>query len=434
MSATARVLFALVAGLVFGAAAAASGNRWALAGAAAIEPVGTLWTNAIRMTVIPLVMSLLISGVASHGDPKRIGVLGLRALPVFVVLLVAGGLLALLIAVPAIARLQIPADVAAGLRASAPASSVATSGMPSMVQRLVETVPANPVRAIADGAMLPVVVFTLALALAIVRLPGAQRDAATGFFRALAEAMLVLTRWVLAVAPIGVLGLAVGLGLRTGFAATGALLFYVTVLSGVLAVYIVLLYPLARVAGHATWREFATASAPAQAVAISSRSSVAALPVMIAGARDRLHLPATVSGFLLPFSVAVFRVNVPMAWVVGAVFLGKLYGVSLGYGSLLGLILTATAISFSVPGLPSASLFLLAPVLVELGLPAEGAGILIALDTIPDMFKTSANVTSHMLIASMLGRTEFAIENAGATGGELQTERRELGRPAETAD
>jgi Na+/H+-dicarboxylate symporter len=423
MSETWRVLIALVAGLAMGAAAAASGRGWALAIAAAIEPVGTLWTNAIRMTVIPLVMSLLVTGVASHADPKRIGAMGLRALPIFVGLLLAGGVLALLIGVPVLATLQIPADVAASLRASAPASSVATAGMPGLVQRIVETVPANPVRAIADGAMLPVVVFTLALALAIVRLPKTERDAATGFFRALAEAMLVLTRWVLFVAPIGVLGLAVGLGLRTGFAATGALLFYIALLCGVIAIYIALLYPLARLAGHSRWSEFARAAAPAQAVAISSRSSVAALPVMIAAARDRLHLPAAVSGFLLPFSVAVFRVNVPMAWVVGAIFLGKLYGVSLGYGALLGLILTATAISFSVPGLPSASLFLLAPVLVELGLPAEGAGILIALDTIPDMFKTSANVTSHMVIASMLGRSEPASDDVGPRPETVHAER-----------
>jgi Na+/H+-dicarboxylate symporter len=125
---------------------------------------------------------------------------------------------------------------------------------------------------------------------------------------------------------------------------------------------------------------------------------------MIAGARDRLHLPATSTGFVLPLAVSVLRSNVPIAWVVGVVFLGRLYGVPVSETQLVVLVVTSTLISFSVPGIPSASLFLMAPVLVGLGLPAEGVGILIAIDAIPDMFKTLLNVTAHMTSATILAR------------------------------
>jgi Na+/H+-dicarboxylate symporter len=216
--------------------------------------------------------------------------------------------------------------------------------------------------------------------------------------------MLVLVNWVLIVAPVGIFGLAAALGFRMGADAAGALLHYIITLSAVLLVYIGALYPVAVLIGRTPLRRFALASAPAQAVAFSSRSSLAALPAMIAGAKDRLELPPAVTGFALPLAVSVFRVNVPIAWVVGVLFLGKLYGVPLDLAQLAGLIVTSTLISFSVPGIPSASLFLLAPVLVSLGIPPEGVGILIAVDAIPDLFKTMANVTAHLTSAVILAR------------------------------
>src|SRR6185295_19622225 len=193
---------------------------------------------------------------------------------------------------------------------------------------------------------------------------------------------------------------------RMGSAAAGALLHYVVTLSLVMLAFTLLLYPLTAMLARVGIGRFATAVAPAQAVAFSSRSSLAALPALIAGGRDRLNFTAPVTGFLLPLAVSVFRLNVPMAWVVGAMFLGKLYGVDVSTAQLAGLVVTATLISFRVPGIPSSSLFLFAPVAVDLGLPAEGVGILIALDAIPDMFKTVANVTGQMTTGAILNRYE----------------------------
>jgi proton glutamate symport protein len=388
---------------VLGTVAAASGQPALRAIATGIEPLGTLWTNAIRMTVIPLVIALVITGVASAADLRHVGRLGARALPAFVVLLIAGGLFALLLAPIALDRLAIPEGLAASLRNTTDMTSA--PAMPGLVERIVAIVPANPVRAMADAAMLPLIVFTVIFAVALARLDPARHEPVVRLFESVAAVMLVVVRWVLALAPLGIFALALGLASRLGARAAAALVFYMVTLSVVLLLFTLVLYAVAATIGRTPLARFAAALAPAQAVAFSARSSLAALPALITGARERLHAPPAITGVLLPLTVSVFRINVPIAWVVGAVFLAKLYGVELETPTLLGLVVTATLISFSVPGIPSASLFLLAPVLVDLGLPAEGAGILIAVDAIPDMFKTTLNVTSHLTVATVVNRS-----------------------------
>ena len=253
-----------------------------------------------------------------------------EALVVFFGLLLASGAFALLLAPLSLDRLEIPPEVAGTLRASAEASTAAVEGarqMPPVMERILDAVPRNPLQATVEGAMLPVIVFTVVFALALVRLDPARRDPVVRVFQAMADAMLVVVAWVLALAPIGIFALALALGARLGVAAAGALLQYVVTLSAVLLAFTLLLYPLACLFAGVTLGGFAAAVAPAQAVAFSSRSSLAALPALVRGARDRLHTAPAVTGFALPLAVSVFRLNVPIAWVVGALFLGALYGV-----------------------------------------------------------------------------------------------------------
>ena len=401
------VLLALVAGIVVGAVVRANGSDALINGVGFFDIIGTLWINAIRMTVIPLVAALTIVAVAQSGDARQLGRLGAYAIGVFVALLLASGALAALLAPLSFERLALAPDVAARLRASlASASSVSVTVMPTLAQRIVDMVPANPIKSAADGALLPVVVFALALGLALTRLPADRRDAVVMLCRGLSDALLVLVQWILGLAPMGVFALAVGLGTKMGASSAGALLHYVLTLSAILFVFTLCLYPVASLLGRVSVRRFAAAALPAQAAAFSARSSIAALPAMITAVRATLALNPRASGFVLPLAVSVFRLNVPIAWVVGLLFLGKLYGVTLGASALLTLVMTATLLSFSVPGLPSASLFLLSPVLAQYGIPVEGVGILIALDAIPDMFKTLANVTAHLTSAVVLDRVD----------------------------
>src|SRR5207249_4555731 len=257
---------------------------------------------------------------------------------------------------------------------------------PSLWQRIIDFVPSNDVKSAADGAILTLVVFAILAGDALRKLEPRARQPLTEFFRSLGDAMMVIVGWVLALAAVGVFALGVGLGARLGLGAAAAMLRYVAVLSAACFGFALHLYPVAILVGRVPARRFASTAAPAQAVALSTRSSFAALPAMISALRDRLGFPPSATGFVLPLVVSVFRLNVPLTWVVGLLFLSQLYGVPVSEGRLAELVFVATLLSFSVPGIPSGSLFILAPVLTTFGIPAEGVGILIAVDSVPDMF------------------------------------------------
>jgi Na+/H+-dicarboxylate symporter len=407
-----RVLIALVVGIAIGALAASYGGTTAREVIDGVGVIGTMWISAIRMTVIPLVGALTVVSVATIGDPKRVGRLGGIAIAVFTVVLVVSGVFAMLVTPLAF---QFAPDAPAALRdayaSRGPTSPVA---MPSLVQRIIEIVPVNPVKAAADGALLPLVVFALALGLALTQIAAEKRDAVVTILRTIADAMLVLVGWVLWFAPAGVFALALGLGVRAGADSAAALVHYMATMCVVLFAYAIALYPVAILIGRVSPKAFAMGALPAQAVAFSTRSSLAALPAMIAGARDKMHLPASSTGFVLPLAVSIFRLNVPIAWIVGVIFLGRLYGIDVTQGQLAMLIVTSTLLSFSVPGIPSASLLLISPVLAQYGFPAESVAILIALDAIPDLFKTTLNVTGHLTSAAVVAR--FETQNAPGVG------------------
>jgi proton glutamate symport protein len=398
-----RTLLSLVAGLATGVVISASSSGGLHAFAAALEPVGTVWVNAIRMTVIPLVVSLLIATIAEEKDARAVGRLGVRAVALFAVILSTVALLTFLAAPALFSLLKIDVASAASLRGASTAAGTAPA-LPSFTSWLTGLVPANPVKAAVDGAMLPVIIFAVAFAAALARIEPGRRAAATGIFRGIADAMLVIVGWVLAIAPVGVFCLSVALAVRVGVGVAGAVAFYLLLHSGFLAIAAFALYAVVRVFSDVPLALFARALIPAQLVAIATRSSVAALPAMIDGATRVLHLPQHVSGFVLPFGVSVFRLNQAVTWIVSALFVSRLYGVPLSSAQLAFLGVCSVVMSFSIPGIPSGGLYIIAPFFVSVGLPIEGMGILLALDAIPDVFKTLLNVTSQMATTVLLSR------------------------------
>ncbi|PYP41581.1 MAG: dicarboxylate/amino acid:cation symporter [Gemmatimonadetes bacterium] len=269
---------------------------------------------------------------------------------------------------------------------------------------LTSLIPTNPVAAAANGAMLPLVLFTLLLALAIARSGGATRDTLLGFFRALSEAMLVMVRWVVAVAPIGVFALVLPLAARSGAGVVGGVGFYILVYSLASLVVILLLYPATAIAGGIPVRRFARAVLPAQLVAFASSSSIASLPALVEGAERGLEMPERVSGFVLPFAASTFKIAAPVSWTIGALFVGWFYGVPLHARELATVAFAAVFLSFVGPGVPRGAWLLLTPLFLAIGLPAEGIGILIAVDAIPDLFATVLNVTGDLSAAAIVAR------------------------------
>ncbi len=405
-SSAVSALVALVAGLAIGLAVSASGSERLTHVVGWIEPIGTIWVNAIRMTVIPLVVASLIVAVSGTA-PATVGRLGTRALVVFVALLSVIAVIVAVVAPLIFSRLIVDPAAAQSIRASA--GAVQSPEVPTFSTWLVALVPPNPFKAAADGAILPLVVFALGFGLALGRLANGAQDTVVAFFRGVAGAMTLLVGWVLTLAPVGVFALALSLAAKLGSDVVGAVGFYLLVHSALLVGVLLLLYLTVALFSRVDIVRFAAAALPAQIVAVTTRSSMAALPAMHTAGEQTLHLPRTVTSFALPLAVSVFRLNQPVSWVVMALFASKLYGVELAPATIWTLAATSVLMSFSVPGIPSGALFVIAPFFVAIGIPAESIGILIALDLLPDVFKTLCNVTGHLTAVTLLaGRSPAA--------------------------
>lgn len=399
-----HALVALTAGAVFGIMIA-NADPGAMRIVGWLEPIGTMWVNAIRMTVIPLVVASLIVAVAS-AEPALVGRLGTRAFLTFVVLLATMAILTAMLAPALFARLVIDPAVSQAIRAGV--APVETPALPGFGAWLVSIVPVNPVKAAADGAMLPLVVFALAFGLALGRLVRESREPVVAVFRGIADAMTLLVRWILVFTPFGVFVLALALAARLGSSIVGAVGFYILVHSALQLLAVVLLYVLVVTLGRMPLAQFARGALPAQVVAMTTRSSMAALPAMLTSAERVLAVPRTVAAFVLPLATSTFRINQAVTWVVVALFAGKLYGIELAPSQVATIAVTSVLMSFSVPGIPSASLFIIAPFLAGVGIPVEAIGVLIAVDLLPDVFKTLANVTGHLTALVIVSRNDRA--------------------------
>jgi proton glutamate symport protein len=407
MSLAIKVLIALVIGLAAGLGIASADADTASKIASGLQPVGTIWVSAIRMAIIPLVFSSLLIGVGGAPDARTVGVLGVRGFAMFLVLLVLAGLFCLAIAPPIFAQIEISPEAAESMRAAAAkAGASAVEGaksLPSVSQWLVDLVPVNPIKAAADGALLPLIVFSIGLGAALTKVESGRRKALLDVMKAVQEACLLVMRAVITVAPVGVFALAFVLATRIGLAAAGALATYVIVVVAVtVAMGVIVLYPAAVIFGKVKLGDFARAILPAQAVAFSARSSLAAFPAMLTAARGKLNLSEPVIAFLLPVMITMFRVGAVVGQLVGAMFIARLYGIELGAAAYATMTITSVATSFSVPGIPGGSIIMMVPVLLAVGLPAEGVGVLLAVDTIPDMFRTTSNVTADLAAAVIL--------------------------------
>ena len=410
MSLTTKVLIALAAGLGVGIAIASSGNAAVQAIPGYLEPIGTMWVNALRMTVVPLVVTAIVIGVTSLPDPRSIGRIGGRALLLALVILASAATFAVVVGPIAMSFLKIDASAAAALRASAIASSGAAVESAQKIvgvsQWMVDLVPTNPIKAAADSAMLPLIVFTLLFGLAITRIAADGRAALMRVMQGIFEASLTLVHWVLLAAPIGVFALTIPLAQRLGIAAAGAVAYYVIVVSAMCTVFMALMYLAAWLIGKKSLRTFARACAPAQAVAFSARSSLVTLPAMLEGADTVLHLPLPIRSFFLPLAAATFKAGSAVMIPIGVLFMARLYGVEVSTQQLVTIALMTVVTTFSVPSVPGGTIIVIVPVLLALDLPVAAVGLLLGVDTIPDMFRTGTHVTTDMAAATILARFE----------------------------
>ena len=216
----------------------------------------------------------------------------------------------------------------------------------------------------------------------------------------------------MALSPYGVFALGLGLAMRVGIGIVGALGYYVIVSSVTIFVFTLALYVVVAVGAGISPRRFARAAAPAQVVALSTHSSLASLPAMIEGAEVRLGLSQTATGFVLPLALAVFKYSSPIWFVVVTYFVGRLYDVAIDPSRVVPIVLMAVVTSFAVGGVPSGAAVMVAPVLLAAGLPPEAMGLLIAVDPIPNAFRTVANVTGMLAVTALANGKDGATAHA----------------------
>lgn len=399
------VLAALAAGLVCGALVRSQAPGLTQA-AGVVEAFGGLWLNTLRMTVVPLVVSLLITGIASVADTARAGGLVARAAGLFTVLLFFAAAYTVFVTNGLLALWPLDPDAAAAFVAGVGDDAVTIAEPPTFTAWLQGLAPYNPIRAAAEDGILALVVFSIFFGFAATQLQPAERGRIVGFFRAVSEAMIVIVRWVLLAGPFGVFALALGVGLRAGFSAAGTLAQYVVVVSAVTLGSTVLAWLLAVTFGRQPVGRFTTAATPVWAIAASTQSSLASLPVMLEAALKGLRLPAHVADVVLPLAVAVFRFTSPVANLAVCFFIAHLYGLEPSLLQIGSAVVVAYAVSIAAVGLPGQISFIasIAPICLALGVPTEVLGILIAVEVIPDIFRTLGNVTGDLAAASILSR------------------------------
>lgn len=403
MSQTARVLTGLVLGIVLGILLAWNDPAVARQVADIVEPFGKLWLNALQMTVVPLVLALVIVGINQTSDAAHSGRVARRAIITFVVLLFAAAAMTAVLAPLVLSMLQPDPAVAAALRGHE-AEVQATNG--GWASALIAIVPSNAVAAAAAGAMLPLVTFALFFGFALTRLEPPARAQVVGFFKAIADAMIVVVRWVLWAAPVGIFALVLALTARAGLGMLQALGIYIALECALYALAVVLLVGVGVAFGRQSPGRFISGLVPVQAVAASTQSSLATLPAMLDSAQQRLGFSQRVSGLVLPMAVSLFRITSPIQYLATACFVAWAMGVELGPAQLATGVVLAVLVSMGSVGLPGQAIFLATnvPVSQAMGLPIAPLAVLMAVDAIPDVLATVGNVTGDMTATAVVAR------------------------------
>ncbi|TWI11891.1 dicarboxylate/amino acid:cation symporter [Aerolutibacter ruishenii] len=405
MSTTARVLLGLFLGAAIGLLLAWWDPAFAARAADVVQPIGRLWLNALQMTVVPLVAALVVAGVNTASDAAASGRTARRAMVTFVVLLSAAAAFAAIAAPLILSLLPRQPGLAESLRAAT--ESTAQLSVPSSLgEWFAAVIPSNALAAAAQSAMLPLVVFSLFFGFALTRIESGRRERLLDLVHAVADVMIVIVRWVLWAAPVGVFALVLAVCARVGSGMLGAFGYYILLQCALYIIATLMLYPVAVVFGGEQARRFAMAILPAQTIAASTQSSLASLPAMIESARVRLGHPLGVVSLVLPMAVSLFRITSPIQYVGVAAFIAWAYGVDLSVAQLSAGAALAVVISMGSVGLPGQVSFMATnmPVTQAMGLPVEPLGLLLALDTIPDVFATVGNVTADLTATSVVAR------------------------------
>ena len=386
----------ILLGMAVGVAAGAALGQHA----SYVRPLGDIFLRLLRMVIVPLIFSSLVVGITGLGDASRVGRMGLKALIYYT----ATSAAAILVGLVAVNLIRPGVHANLPLAAASAGLNVSAEGIGDT---LLGIIPDNPLAAMAQGNVLAIIFFALLVGLFTNRLPAPRRGVIVDLMQAVFDLMMLITDFVIRLAPIGVFALMANIVGTTGFEAFPPLLRYMFTVAFSLALHALVTLPAVLFVFGRLWPvTYAQAVAPALATAFSTASSSATLPVTMDCVERRGGVSNQVSSFVLPLGATVNMDGTALYECVAAIFIAQVYGISLSVGQQALVFVTALLASIGAAGIPMAGLVMMVIVLRAVGLPLEGVGLILAVDRVLDMCRTAVNVWSDMVGAVVLSRWE----------------------------
>ncbi len=386
----------LVLGLIVGLGTAATGNEWLMAIARGSAPFGAIFMNAIRMVVIPLIVTVIFSSIARLGNPRKLGRIGGMTIAFYWITLI-----------PAIAIGM--ATMKFGLRFASDiempqAAATTVPELQSVVDFIVSLVPANPFAAASSGAILPLIVFTALVAAATGTLKTERRERLINLAEDGSAALIKLVWWILYTAPIGVFGLAAPVTAKLGWSLVESLGIFIICVFVALAIFLVVVtLPLMYFVGGISPARYLNGTFGALSVAVSTTSTAAAIPVTLEETK-KLGVSTTIADLLVPLGASMHRPGSALFQGAAIVFLAFLYDVPIPIAAIGAAVLATFLVSLTVAPVPSSSVVTMAPALDAVGVPVAGLAIMLGIDRIPDMMRSGVNLLAQASAAVLVDR------------------------------
>ncbi|MEX1221869.1 MAG: dicarboxylate/amino acid:cation symporter [Idiomarina sp.] len=359
--------------------------------------VGQIFIKSLQMLVVPLVFISLVVGTCSLSDPSKLGRLGGKSVGLYMITTA--------IAITTAILLAMVVQPGIGIELTAE-TSFESAEAPSFAQVIVDLFPSNPVAAMAEGNMLQIIVFALLFGISMA-LAGKAGDRLKGFFDDLNDVVMRLVMILMSLAPYGVFALMAKLFAEIGFGTITSLLKYFLLVLFVLLLHALVTYPvILKALTRLNPIMFMRKMRDAQIFGFSTASSNATIPVTLEAVTNRLGVHKSVGSFTVPLGATINMDGTAIMQGVATVFIAQVYGVDLTMGDYLMVVLTATLASIGTAGVPGVGLIMLAMVLNQVGLPVEGIGLIIGVDRLLDMTRTSVNVTGDAMVSCIVAKSE----------------------------
>lgn len=403
-----QILIALVLAAVMGTVTGTEGTIMGIHWLAIYTFIGTLFLNALKMIVVPLVVSAIITGIANLGSQGGFGRMGGKTLLYYVstsFIAILIGLVLVNVIQPGVNESGTPPVIEANEKVS---MAVEGKSAGDVVDVFLRMIPTNIIEAAADGQMLGLIFFSLLFGFFMTKLKDDIKSNMENFWQGVFDVMMMMTELIMKFAPLGVFGLVAASVAKTGFDQFGNLALFFMTVTAALAIHFLVVMPLIlRFVGGVKnpWLHY-QAMAPALLTAFSTSSSSSTLPVTIRSLEHRAGVSNRVSSFVLPLGATVNMDGTALYECVAAIFIAQLFGIELDFATQLLIVVIALTTSIGVAGIPSASLVAISIILVAVGLPAEAIGLLLVVDRLLDMMRTTVNIFSDSVGAVVIAKSE----------------------------